>query len=261
MRWGLFGLPEDDYTCNNGLCFFSFVADLGATEQCVVCRHKKRTAIDAAHRAGDDEIRIAQRFGVTKVALRKHAAHLAPETPQNEEKAPKIVPFRSLTRPLGTCAVCSHPGRAGIEASIAAGDTWTAIGRHHLVDAKAVREHAEGCLRGALRRVGGEADVRAAANARARCLTLVERVEVLIQQAEADEDVSWGDRAKLITAAKGTLELLGRFTGEIGPAAELVIVESPRWKRIEASIAAALAPYPEAAAAVAKALGDLEAAA
>ena len=39
-----------------------------------------------------------------------------------------------------------------------------------------------------------------------------------------------------------------------------MIVESPKWKRIEATIAKALAPYPEAAAAVAKALEELEAA-
>ncbi|WP_438005062.1 hypothetical protein WME89_40960 [Sorangium sp. So ce321] len=61
--------------------------------------------------------------------------------------------------------------RAAIEASVAAGDTWKTIGRHHLVDAAAVREHAEGCLKGALRRTGGsEDDLKAVANARARCL-------------------------------------------------------------------------------------------
>jgi len=98
------------------------------------------------------------------------------------------------------------------------------------------------------------------ANARARCLKLVGQVEALIEQADGDEDISWRERAALITAAKGALELLGRFTGEIGPAAELMIVESPKWKRIEAKIAEALAPYPEAAAAVAKALEELEAA-
>ncbi|EYF00199.1 Hypothetical protein CAP_1093 [Chondromyces apiculatus DSM 436] len=61
-------------------------------------------------------------------------------------------------------------------------------------------------------------------------------------------------------AAKQVLELLGRLTGEIGPTAEVTIVDSPRWKRIEGAIAGALASFPEAAAAVSKALAELEAA-
>jgi hypothetical protein len=63
-----------------------------------------------------------------------------------------------------------------------------------------------------------------------------------------------------VTAAKGALELLGRFSGELGQASEVVIVESPKWKRIEAAIAQALTPFPEAAAAVSKALAEVEAA-
>ncbi|MCC6557282.1 MAG: hypothetical protein IT372_30390 [Polyangiaceae bacterium] len=238
---------------------------------CAVCKHKKLAAVDAAQDAGESEILIAQRFGITKHSLRKHAAHRAaerspsdpPSNPPNPPGDPRVIPL-PLPRPTTTpasCALCSHPKRADIETAIAAGDTWTAIARHHLVDARAVREHAEGCLRGALRRAGGEADAKAAANARARCLALAERVEALVHQAVEDEDASWRDRAALVSAAKGTLELLGRFTGEINSTTELVITESPKWKRIEAAIAAALAPYPDAAAAVARALHELEAAA
>ena len=61
-------------------------------------------------------------------------------------------------------------------------------------------------------------------DAQDRCLDLVDRVEELIEQAEAD-DTSIGDKTKLFTAAKGLLELLGKFTGELGPAREILIVE------------------------------------
>ena len=227
--------------------------------KCIVCRHKRVGEIDAARAAGADELEIAQRFRLSKQALRKHAAHRAEEA----AKPGKTLTEALLPSPdsaVASCPVCTHAKRADIEADIAGGGKYTTVGRRHQLDAGAVRVHAEGCLRGALRRPGTEAELRAVANARARCLKLVEQVEALIEQADSDEDISWRERAALITAAKGTLELLGRFTGEIGPAAELMIVESPKWKRIEATIAKALAPYPEAAAAVAKALEELEAA-
>ncbi|WP_437567896.1 hypothetical protein [Sorangium sp. So ce542] len=245
-----------------------------SSSSCVVCKHKKLAAVDAALQAGEDVIKIAQRFGITKVALRRHDAHRTKETPScsdspaatgapspGQEKASNVVFLPRLSPGPSTCPICVHAKRAAIEASVAAGDTWKTIGRHHLVDAGAVRLHAEGCLKGALRRTGGsEDDLKAVANARARCLSLVEKVELLVREAVEDEEASWRDRAALIVAAKGALELLGRFTGEIGPASELIIVDSPKWKRIEAAISKALAPFPDAAAAVAKALADLEAA-
>jgi hypothetical protein len=142
--------------------------------------------------------------------------------------------------------------RSDIEGAIAANEVWSKIGRHFFIDWAAVKAHSDTCLGSTLRGAKGDA--------RARCLLLVERVESLIVAAETDEFASYKDRASLISAARGTLELLGRFTGELGPDREIVVVESARWKRIEAALAEALAPHPAAAAAVAKALQALEAA-
>ena len=233
------------------------------TTKCSVCRHERVAEIDALQQGAEyDELNTTRKYHLTRQALWKHAAHRAKEREEAAKpgKTHAEAPLPSPDSAVASCPVCTHAKRADIEADIAGGGKYTTVGRRHQLDAGAVRVHAEGCLRGALRRPGTEAELRAVANARARCLKLVEQVEALIEQADSDEDISWRERAALITAAKGTLELLGRFTGEIGPAAELMIVESPKWKRIEATIAKALAPYPEAAAAVAKALEELEAA-
>ncbi|AKT38265.1 hypothetical protein [Chondromyces crocatus] len=178
-----------------------------ATSECIICRHKRRDAIEAALSGGVDALAIAQRFSVTKNALRKHAAHWLEEG--------------------------SRPDPQSSDAGLRGPETKTAVSK---------------------------TDLKNVANVRARCEALVEKVEVLIQRADTDEEISWRERAALIVAAKQVLELLGRLTGEIGPAAEATIVDSPRWKRIEGAIAGALAAYPEAAAAVAKALAELEAA-
>lgn len=225
------------------------------TLDCVVCRHKHVSAIDAAQEAGDHEIQIAQRFSVTKVALRKHAAHKAAQS----ASAPKTHPSPpSNVVPLRSCAICRHDRRSEIEAALAAGDVWSKVGRHFLVDAKDVRGHAVHCLKGAFKRIGREDDPNAVANARVRCLALVKQVEELIEQAINDDEASYSDQAKLLSAGQRLIESLGRFTGEIGATVEVNIVESPKWQRIEAAIAQALAPFPEAAAAVVKVLEELE---
>lgn len=189
------------------------------TTGCVICRHRRISEIDAALDAGVDELDVAQRFRVTKAALRKHAAHrgeAAKEGASQPEQTAQVIPLPRPTRPAASTPAMEPDSAAG--------------------------------------------DLKAVANVRGRCQALVERVEALIERADTDEEISWRERAALIVAAKQVLELLGRLTGEIGPTAEVTIVESPRWKRIEAKIAEALAAFPDAAAAVAKALQDIEAA-
>lgn len=223
---------------------------------CVVCRHKKLADIDAAQTSGVDELTIAQKFGVTKVALRRHLNHKSIAAGNGP-----IVQHVANVIELRPCPICNHAKRVEIDVGIARGETWVNIGRVHGVPGSAVRIHAEKCLRDALRRSSDDAALKAAVKtAKERCAKLLATAETLIERAAADDEASYRDRAALITAAKGALELLGRFSGEIGPAAEILVIDSPRWKRIEAKIAEALVPYPEAAKAVAKALQDMEAA-
>lgn len=223
---------------------------------CVVCRHKKVVDIDVAQSSNIDELTIAQRFGVTKVALRKHLSHKSAEAGKGAlpNRAANVVELRP-------CPVCTHGNRSAIELAVASGLSWLDIGRVHGISGSSIRVHAEQCIKDTLRRASQEAATKQAnKSVKERCRDLLAVVEQLIQQAATDEEASYRDRAALITSAKGSLELLGRLTGEIGPAAEILVIDSPRWKRIEAKIAAALAPYPEAARAVAKALEDMEAA-
>lgn len=236
------------------LCFTCVVA---ADLECVVCRHKRVADIDAAQARGVDELTLAQHFSVTKVALRKHLSH------KSVDAGNGTIPLRPANVvELRPCAVCSHLKRPAIDIAIARGETWTNIGRLYALSGSTVRSHAEKCLREALRSSPDERSIlkAAAKTARERCHSLLATAEQLIERAATDEEASYRDRAALITAAKGALELLGRFSGEIGPAAEILVIDSPRWKRIEAKIAEALVPYPDAAKAVAKALQDLEAA-
>jgi hypothetical protein len=68
--------------------------------------------------------------------------------------------------------------------------------------------------------------------------------------------VSSRDIATMSTALARTYDRIGRITGE-AELTEATILKSPAFQRAESVIVEALRPYPEAAAAVAKALGEL----
>jgi hypothetical protein len=213
------------------------VAGYSKLVECVVCRHKRVSAIDAAQEAGEDDIKIAQRFSVTKIALRKHATHKAsaaeasPSAETPPSPPPKTSSLPSNVVPLHPCPICRHEQREAIEEALGAGGTWATVGRHFLVEAKDVKRHALECLGGAFKRPAVDID-KAAANARARCLALVQTVEQLIEDVTNDDEASYSDKAKLLSAGQRLIESLGRFTGELALTIdESRIVASPAWKR------------------------------
>jgi hypothetical protein len=221
--------------------------DIGVNS-CVVCRHKRVADIDAAQERGDDEIRIAQQYGVTKVALRKHAAH--------RQAAPDIAtasvepgPIASPLAALPACPICAHPKRAEIDTALSAGDVPSKIARHHLVDIEALKEHSAKHLTPARREKGQKA--------KDLCDDLVRRLGELRQQAEDDEDASYNDRVRIHSAETKAIELLARLNGELGPTDEARILQTIQWRRVEARLLEALKPYPEAALAAGKALEEL----
>lgn len=250
---------------------------------CSICKSAKRADIEAASSQGQQSLAVAQTFRVSVRALEKHMRQhvgLAPEASPSPPSAPagtqpappvpasaessNVIAFPGGRRPEADpvpapapiCSVCVHEKRGDIEAAIAKGDVFSAIARRFFLVAEDVKKHSAVCTKGELRRQAS----KVAGDARAECAALVERVKARVQQAEDDgEDAkAW---AAVAAQLRGAVELLGKFNRELGPDVEINIVQSPRWKKIEAAIAAALVPFPEAGKAVAKALEQVEVAA
>lgn len=236
-----------------------------APRGCSICSHPKRGEIEHAHASGADDLETAQRYEVSKAAIRRHAGHVTAAEEAEASATPRpavaaVIPLRPATTsppPAPACPICAHAKRAEIEAAIASGEVRSKVARRFLVDAAALKEHAN-CAKP----LDNGVTIRAPAgeDTKARFERLARMVEEQLTKACADDEARWSAKAQMFTAAKGCLELLAKLTGEIGPERELVIIESPRWKRIEQAIAKALAPHPVAAKAVASALAELEAA-
>lgn len=88
---------------------------------------------------------------------------------------------------------------------------------------------------------------------RAQATQLSRLVQAEIDAVALDADLEPGKRLGRLESLGGILAQLGRLTGASG-LDERKIVASPAWRRIEARIADALAPWPEALAAVADAM-------
>lgn len=166
-------------------------------------------------------------------------------------------PARSAGKGGRHCETCQHPDRQEVEAAIIAGGSFrdvagqfgrskTSLQRHaatHIPEilskARAVRERVTG-------------DV------------LLDRLEELTTETrEILADARAGEAhevaLKAINRLERQLELQARLLGELRDGATVNLVLSPEWTRVRTALLGALRPFPEAARAVAGALGGLDA--
>ncbi len=153
-----------------------------------------------------------------------------------------------------TCTICSHPDHAIIDAALLAGTPFRNIAEQHAVSVGALFRHRDH-LPATLLHAKEIAQVAQADDLLAQVRDLQHRTLRILDSAEQA-----GDRRTALTAireARGNLELLGKLAGELQDGQTVIV--SPEWQRVRAVVIAALAPYPEARAAVAGELLALEA--
>jgi len=158
------------------------------------------------------------------------------------------------------CAACTHPKRDELDSAIVAGQTLRAIGKQYGMSASAVLRHRDRHLSPALAAMAARREEEAASGLVAQVRQLVRRADELYTAAAKD-----GRSSAALAALKemrGSLELLGKATGELKDASPVTVVNlqtAPEWLAVRAAIFAALMQYPDARAAVAGRLLELEA--
>lgn len=158
------------------------------------------------------------------------------------------------------CAACHHPKRDEIDAALVAGQPLRAIGKKFGMSASACLRHRDRHLSPALAAVAAQREEEAAS-------TLVEQVRQLVRRADelytaAAKDGRSSAALAALKEMRGSLELLGKATGELKDASSITVVNvqaSEEWQQIRAVILAALVAFPEARQAVAGRLLQLEA--
>lgn len=154
------------------------------------------------------------------------------------------------------CTVCQHPEREDVDRAIVADTPHAQVADRFGLSRQAVTRHRENHLSPALQRVHEEREVARAKDLLGRLEGMVDRLERFTQEAEASGKGSQflGGMREL----RATVELLGKATGELDSGGTTVnvvnLTQSAEWLEVQATMLRALAPYPEARQAVARAL-------
>ena len=157
------------------------------------------------------------------------------------------------------CTICAHVERDRIDAALVSGTAYSAIARQFEVGPESVRRHHDAHLSPALAAIAARRKEAAAADLVGQIRELVRRADELYEAAALAGKVT--NALAALREMRGSLELLGKATGELDdrPVTVVNLQQAPEWLAMRAAIFAALMQFPEARAAVAGRLLQLEA--
>lgn len=165
---------------------------------------------------------------------------------------------RTVSHMPAHCVTCEHPEREAIDRAIVVGETLRSLASRYGMHRTSLARHAQAHLSPALVKVLTE---REEAGPR----TVLERLEELHTEVRSILDAAKeGGKASVSLAAvrelRGILDTIARITGELNERPQVAVFNlstSPEWAEVRAALAQSLAPYPEARAAVGRALASL----
>lgn len=166
---------------------------------------------------------------------------------------------RALGRGQGVCVICDHPDRSVFELAVARRETTVSavarkLGLHHSTSQYHFAEHVPKALEAASQALARQT-LSAGLALDEEMADLYHRTIAILDTAERTRKLALALGA--IREARGNLELIARMTGRLKPDTQVnVLVTSAEWIAMRDRILDALEPYPEALAAVLRAVGE-----
>jgi len=156
-------------------------------------------------------------------------------------------------RPKGSCLCCSHSERAAIDEAILRGDSVRSIGEQFGISRSTVHTHGQ-------RHVARD-DEQAATISQEGLIERLERLELHARRilSKAERAGDFRSAIASVRELRGTVDSIARITGAIRdqPASVSInLFASPEWQDVVRRVLEALAPFPEARFAVARALSS-----
>ena len=158
------------------------------------------------------------------------------------------------------CQVCQHPqvdeiNRALLQPKASTRKLSLIFGPHY----KAIERHRASHLPKAIAEYAAQQATAVFEAEISETTTLNERTEALMARAQqimeaAEKRKDYGSALKGIREMRACLELLAKLAGEIDQGATVNVFNMPSWITLQTGIIMALEPYPEARAAVLRAL-------
>ena len=155
------------------------------------------------------------------------------------------------------CTVCTSDEREAIDRALVAGTPYRGIASHRPVSEQALLRHHDAHVPARLAKAQEAAEVADADKLLARLQRLLDTAEGLLARAARDGD--YRTALSGVGQARACLELLLEVEGRVDRRPTVNLLVAPEWLAVRAALLAALAPYPEALAAVAERLLVLEA--
>lgn len=156
-----------------------------------------------------------------------------------------------------TCSLCRSGSREGIDHAVVDGDSLRDIAGRFGTSRSSVFRHRQHVSQ-ALMKAAEVREVTVAGSILERLQRAHEEAWAILEEGRRDEDQEV--RLRALARIERQLELEGRLLGELQAAPVVNLVLTPDWLRIRSALLDALAPFPEARAAVASALRTLDAA-
>lgn len=157
------------------------------------------------------------------------------------------------------CTICTHPQRREIELAVAAKRPFRDIAsRYGITKTSLARHVSAGHVTAAVLQRSREREQRLAEDVLDQLQALRDRALAMLDQVEDRGDArSWAAVAREV---RGCLELQAELLGQLrrGVGVQVgVVFGSPAWQRLSAALVEALAPYPDARAAVVRVLSEV----
>ena len=156
-----------------------------------------------------------------------------------------------------TCTVCAHEDRAELEGTLIAGVSLRTIADRFAVSKTALIRHKDAHLPPSLLKAKEAREEARADDLLSEVRGLQARTLAVLEAAEASGEHRTALAA--IAEARRNLELLGKLAGELDQRPVVNVLVAAEWIVIRTVLLEALSPYPQASAAVAERLVELEA--
>lgn len=151
-----------------------------------------------------------------------------------------------------TCTVCHHSERAAIDAALVANTPYRTIADRFSVSKTALIRHRAEHIPAAVAQAQGARQEAQADNLLAQVRGLQAKAVGILFRAEEKGDLRTALAA--IREARGNLELLAKLLGELDERPQVNFILAPQWIVLRTAVLRALTPYPDAMAAVTRAL-------
>lgn len=154
------------------------------------------------------------------------------------------------------CSICTHPERPVIDRALVTGEPYRRIAQRCGVSPDAVNRHKRDHLPAAMVQAATETDVRQALDVVAQLKAINAAALIVLRDARGTGDGALA--LKAIDRIQRQIELQAKLLGDLDERPVVNVLVQPEFQRVQVAIVAALAPYPEARAAVGDALAALE---